>query len=64
MQANNEHDHNFHQLFRELAGQQVLKGICHFAVIPQRVRVRERSLRGATRLKFNPLASKCSRTLL
>ena len=28
-----EHDHNFHQLFGKLTGQQGLKGICHFAVL-------------------------------
>jgi len=29
--------HNFHQLFGKLTGQQALKGICQFAVIPERV---------------------------
>ena len=32
-----EHDHNFHQLFGKLAGQQFLKGSCHPSVIPERV---------------------------
>jgi hypothetical protein len=32
-----EHNHNFHQLFGKLAGQTGLKGICQFAVVPERV---------------------------
>jgi len=32
-----EHDHNFHQLFGKLAGQQVLKAIGQLAVIPEGV---------------------------
>jgi hypothetical protein len=35
-----EHDHDFHQLFRKLAGQQVLKGTRQLAVIPERVFLR------------------------
>jgi DNA-binding GntR family transcriptional regulator len=30
-----EHDHDFHKLVGKLAGQEFVKSICQFAVIPQ-----------------------------